>query len=495
MNWRRLLGFCLAPVLAVALPSGCGGATPPAGPVSETEYLALLLDGKKIGHSKVTRTVAEEKVTTSVAMVMTMTRGPVSITVRIVETNFETTRGKPLGFKSVQDLGIMAQTVEGTVDEQGKVHVKTTAAGKTRTRTMDWPEGALMSEGLALLSRKKGLKEGTTYTCKAFMADSLKAVEVRVEVGAKREVDLFGRVVSLREMKTKFLSGISGLESVTYVNDKGGALKTITTAMGMKIVMVSCSKEVALSPNDVTDFLAKLLLASPVPLDGLNRTASVTYRLEPIGEAKLDIPATDDQTVSKAPDGALIVKVSPARPAAGAKFPYKGSDKAALAAMKPARYVQSDDKRIVTLARKAVGDAADAADAVRRIEKFVAGYIHKKNLAVGYATASEVALSRQGDCTEHAVLAAAMCRAVGIPAQVVVGVAYVPRFGGRKHVFGPHAWVRAYIRGKWIGLDATLGQFDAGHIALSAGNGSPEDFFSIVRVLGNFKIAQASLEK
>ena len=495
MQLRRVFGCWLAAALAGVLSSGCGAETPPAGPTCDIEYSALLLAGKKIGHSKVTRTVAEGKVTTAVEMVMTMSRGPISITARVGETSIETTQGKPLSFKSVQDLGIMAQTVEGTVDEEGKVQVKITSAGKTSTRTMDWPEGALMPEGLALLSRKKGFKEGTSYTCKAFMADSLKGVEARVEVGPKREVDLFGRVVSLTEMKTRFLSGMGGHEAVSYVDDKGNALKTVSTAMGMKVVMIACSKEVALSPNDVTDFVARLLLDSPVPLEGLDRTASVTYRLEPVGEAKLDIPATDNQSVRKAQDGALIVKVSPARPAAGAKFPYRGKDKAALAAMKPARFVQSDDKRIVALARKAVGDAADAAQAARRIEAFVAGYIRKKDFSVGYATASEVALSRQGDCTEHAVLAAAMCRAVGVPAQVVIGVTYVPEFGKRKHVFGPHAWVRAYVGGKWIGLDASLGRYDAGHIALAAGNGSPGDFFSITQVLGNFKITRASLKK
>ena len=69
-------------------------------------------------------------------------------------------------------------------------------------------------------------------------------------------------------------------------------------------------------------------------------------------------------------------------------------------------------------------------EAVRRIESFVARYIDNKSMSVGYASAVEVVESRQGDCSEFAVLTAALCRAVGIPAQVVVGIAYVKEFAG-----------------------------------------------------------------
>jgi transglutaminase-like putative cysteine protease len=123
----------------------------------------------------------------------------------------------------------------------------------------------------------------------------------------------------------------------------------------------------------------------------------------------------------------------------------------------------------------------------------VANYIDNKSLSVGYASAAEVAVSRQGDCSEFAVLTAAMCRAVGIPAQVVVGVAYVEAFSGLQDGFGPHAWAQAYVGGKWVGLDSAfkssgLGGYDAGHIALAIGNGDPADFFALVNTIGQFKI-------
>jgi hypothetical protein len=76
---------------------------------------------------------------------------------------------------------------------------------------------------------------------------------------------------------------------------------------------------------------------------------------------------------------------------------------------------------------------------------------------------------------------------------VVAGVAYVDEFLGLKTIFGGHAWVQAYVGGKWVGLDSTFkssgrGGHDAGHIALAVGDGDPTDFFGMVNSLGKFRI-------
>ncbi len=95
-------------------------------------------------------------------------------------------------------------------------------------------------------------------------------------------------------------------------------------------------------------------------------------------------------------------------------------------------------------------------------------------------------------------MTAAMCRAVGIPAQVVVGIAYVEDFAGLQG-FGGHAWTQAYVGGKWVGLDAAFkgtgrGGYDAGHIALAAGGGEPADFLNMASILGQFKIDKVTVK-
>ena len=132
-------------------------------------------------------------------------------------------------------------------------------------------------------------------------------------------------------------------------------------------------------------------------------------------------------------------------------------------------WLQSDAPPIVKLAADAVGDAKTPREQMQRLETFVRGYITNKNLSVGYASALEVAKNPEGDCTEHAVLLAALGRARGIATRVVDGLAYVDSYAGNRYVFVPHAWAQAYVDGHWQSFDAALPGFDAGHIALSVG--------------------------
>jgi hypothetical protein len=461
------------------------------------EYMAVLMQGKKVGHAVLTRSVVDGKVSTEMKAEYTLFRMGVPLKSHVESSFVETADGKVVSFKVIRRLGTADMTTEGTIDADGKLQIKRTSSGKETTETMDWPEGAMGPEGLRLQLLQKNLKEGTTYKVALFEPSILKAVEANVEVGARQKVDLLGRVVELTEVKSIMnLPPAGEITTTTYVGDDMKALKIIIPIMGMKLEMIACTEEVALSEVEPTDFFDKLILKSPKPIEGIRQAKAATYQLAPTDAKELDMPQSDNQKVKAGPDGTVIVEVRPAEPPAGAKLPYEGDDKTALEALKPSRYVESDREEVIALARKAVGDAKDAALAVRRIEKFVGEYIDNKSLSVGYATAAEVLAGREGDCSEHAVLVSALCRAAGIPSQVVCGLVYVEESGELKDIFGPHAWARAYVGGKWVGLDAAMPDgYGAGHITLSTGNGDPEGFFGMITRLGRFEIKQVSIER
>lgn len=89
------------------------------------------------------------------------------------------------------------------------------------------------------------------------------------------------------------------------------------------------------------------------------------------------------------------------------------------------------------------------------LEAFVERWIEKKSLAKSYDVASQVAKSREGDCTEHAVLLTALVRAFKLPARIVHGLVLVEE-GERREAFG-HAWVEFYRKKEgWQPLDAAL---------------------------------------
>jgi hypothetical protein len=485
-------------IFACLVPTTLAG---PKADSDETEYLAVFMEGKKVGHAVETRTVSGDKVTTSENVSITVSRGGISITIEMTETSIETTSGEPLGFEVTQKLGAMTMKMAGQIDKQGLISLTTNSMGAEQKSTLQWPQGAVMAEGLRLLTLKKGLKEGTQYTVKIFSPGMMQALDADVRIGAEQNVDLLGRVVPLREVTTTLnMPGAGKVVSTSYVDQDLQMQKTIMPIAGMQVEMVACPKEFALGQNDVLELIDKMFLASPESLTNLASAKSITYFLSPVkGDASFTIPSTDNQKARRLNNGGIILKVEPVAAPAGVRFPYKGTDPAILEAMKPTRFLQSDDEKVIELAGRAVGGTKNAAEAARKIEAFVADYIENRSLSVGYASAAEVAKSRQGDCSEFAVLTAAMCRAVGIPAQVVAGVAYVDDFLGNRG-FGGHAWAQAYIGGKWIGLDASFkgagrGGYDAGHIALAVGNGEPVDFFNLASTLGQFKIDRVTVER
>ena len=496
MKVRYLVSVCLVLVANLALPARHTYGGPVLG---ETEYFAVFMEGKKVGHSTQSREVAGTKVTTTEKISITISRANIPVTIDMTETSVETTDGRPLSFEATQELSAMTMKVAGTVNSQGMVELTTTSMGTKQKSTLEWPSGAVMAEGMRLLTLKKGLKEGSQYSARIFSPGMLQAVDARIHIGPEQNVDLLGRVVSLTEVTTTLnMPGAGEIVSTSFVDDDLRVQKSIMPVAGLQIEMVACAKEFALGENDVLELVDKMFLASPQPLENIGAASSATYYLSPTKDANLIIPSNDNQKVQQVENGRVVVTVKPVAAPTRAKFPYKGKDSTILEATKPTRFVQSDRKEIIELARRAVGDTKDAAEAAKKIEAFVAGFVEHKNLSVGYASAAEVAESRHGDCSEFAVLTAAMCRAVGIPAQVVVGIAYVKTFAGLEDRFGGHAWVQAYIGGKWIGLDAAfksagLGGYDPGHIALSIGNGNPEDFLNLVSTIGRFKIEKVIL--
>src|SRR5262249_53273448 len=127
-------------------------------------------------------------------------------------------------------------------------------------------------------------------------------------------------------------------------------------------------------------------------------------------------------------------------------------------------FVNSDDKLVKEHARKAVGDETDPWKKARMIEKWVNSNMRSLNFDNGIATADHVARTMEGDCTEFAMLGAAMCRAAGVPSRTALGLVYHVDKGTPKLSY--HMWMEVNINGQWIALDPTLGKNSVGPVHL-----------------------------
>ena len=97
---------------------------------------------------------------------------------------------------------------------------------------------------------------------------------------------------------------------------------------------------------------------------------------------------------------------------------------------------------------------AGLASKLSGISQYVADFIHNPTYVRGFDIASVVAKNRSGDCTEYAVLATALARAMGFPARVVMGSVIVDY--KTRVVAAGHAWTEIWWQGQWHTLDAAL---------------------------------------
>ena len=249
--------------------------------------------------------------------------------------------------------------------------------------------------------------------------------------------------------------------------------------------------------------MAATLIRSDRSIEQPRQTRSAVFELK-ISQAneehtatKINLPNSGYQRVTwKDPQTARIVVDldKPVKPIND----YPNESHLAATAM-----LNHEDPAIEQLLKRAIGSQQRKLTGSAKTTylcNFVQQHIQVKDLSVGFATAGEVARTRVGDCTEHAVLLAALLRAANIPSRTVSGLVYIDQFLNQHDVFGYHMWTQAWITdrnssGRWIDLDAALpthDDFDATHIALATSSLSntalANDMVAIAPTIGKLSI-------
>jgi len=453
-----------------------------AAPEQET-WMSVLLGGRKIGSMHTTRDVRVDRVITTQQLRIELDRAGTRIALTTSETDEETSAGSPLAFESRTQLSGNETVVRGRIRDGHTVEVTSSVAGATRTHTLEWPRDALLAEGLRLAEERAGTAPGTHYSNLAFQPDNLEAVRIDSRIGETGPVDMpEGKPVLTRVEQVIHLPD-SPTRAVAWMDGDQNVAKLVMPIMGYELTMLACSPECAQAPNQSADILVHALVAAPRALSADERWHGLHLRLSATDDgAPLKFAQTDEQRVAVSGD-AVDVNIAPLD-AHGSRTESEPDAADFLAN----DWLQSKAPEIVALAKKGVGKGRSPREQMQNLEDFVRGYIRNKDLNVGYASALEVAKKPEGDCTEHAVLLAALGRARGIATRVVDGIVYVDSYAGNEHVFVPHAWTQAFVDGRWQSFDAALRGFDAGHLALSYGDGDPWRFFAGFNALGRMRI-------
>ncbi len=500
---RRLIIPIVTLALTPALPA-LDIDNPPVGVFSD-EWYALMIQGRKSGHMHATlervKTTSGDVIRSKSTMVLSAGRSDQSITVSVASQSEETIDGKPLSFTNTQKLGFIPKTVSGRFKD-GKVIITSGQFGQTsQPRTYDMPEGALMSWALYREQVKRGLKPGTKYSLLMYdpMTAEDRAIRATVEIFDKERLDLFGRTVeAVRTRQTVSLKTFLGevpVETTTWIRPDGETVKMEMSMMGIPFEMLACSKPVALAKDDPSDLMDQTLVTVRDRIDPSVDT--IRYRITGTGQGDhsvAEIPQTSMQRVEGRDNGAILLRVTrlsaARRPATQPAELTEPERKLYLAATPILDYT---DPEVARLVKQAAGDEKDPRRLISRLREFVSEYIEKKSLGVGFATAGEVARSREGDCTEHGVLLAALGRGVGIPSRLATGLVYTDEFNGRRNVFVGHLWTQFFIDGQWIDQDPALrqGDLDPTHITLSV---NPASDTGVADLVGSLWLTMGQLK-
>ena len=479
---------CLLLAFACAAVSALDGSLAKHSAAREETWMRVTLEGRKIGHLNSVREVQGNRVISTSTTRFEIDRAGTPMAFESIEQHTETTSGKPLAFDLRTRIGGSLSSTIGSIDAQGKLKVEQRTGATVVARDLEWPAGAVLTEGARLLEIKAGLAPGTRIEVPTFFGDSLSAATTHLHVIGPERVTLVGRSATLVRMEQGIEIGGARIEGTVWVDREHHPQRIRLPLLGVALEMLACDRDCALAPNQPSDVLTRTLVAAPPELERNMLDGPLRYRLR-LGESAgtTRLIDTAEQRVRELPgtDRTWEVVVTPRESDANVPAPT-------IADTRATPWLQANDADVQRLARAAAGDARTAAERMPRLEAAVREHIRSKNLSVGYASAAETADSREGDCTEHALLLAAMARSLAIPARVVSGLAFAPEYVGRKRVFVPHAWMQAWVDGSWRSFDAALNGFDAGHIAFSVGDGDPLGFYHSVSLLGATEIVAAT---
>ena len=463
------------------------------------QFYAIFKDGKKIGYYRLMRNIKSGVVGNFVEYGVEVPVDTGSTRYDGVESHHETRAGKLAGFKISRYGG--SESLFGDVINGDVLQVTSVMGSSSFDQRVPLPKGAVMTEGMRQLGRTKGFAEGTTYTVPFLDPDAMKIVPRHVVVGPTDEVDLLGKTATLTKITETFGAGGKKQTRVSYVDKEMWPMKMEMKMFGHDVVIVACDRVYAEAAGDWGETIRENLIKSPRSLNDAASARSIALHFKEkrknlgIGEPVI-FPISSGQTFNRmSRKRTIVVTVQRLAATPGRKFPYKGPSTPARLATRPSKYLQSRDKAVIAMARQAVGSAGDIVSGARAVEAFVRQYVKDKKFSPDYLSAVEVIEAKTGDCSERAILAAALCRAAGIPARIVLGIVYASEYDGQKNVFVPHVWAEVFDGTNWIGIDPSGTGWDPRRVAVFLGNVGPRNFAMMFDVLSRVTLEKVEITK
>jgi hypothetical protein len=458
---------------------------------TEDNWYSITIDGMKSGwaHDIVEVDSETKNIKSTKVQNMKLSRGGMEITIVVSSSFLETADGNPISVESTQEaMGMLQETRWKFLGET--IEMTTEAGGNPVVKTIAMPKAPWLTPQAVKRMFTKQMNENRNDITYQTMTPELGPGVITVVMTKKGETvqDVLGQektVISWETVNDKL--PIVGTEFYTKDGQSvGSKMNAGFGAIENKIM----TKHEALSPvNEVPELMVSLFVEPNKSIsDDLSK---ITMRIKTNDGAKVDLPSVGMQRATNNEDGTTTLVVDLNAPSDATPIDLTNEKYLAASAI-----CDGTDEAVIEISKSALSllpEEATVSDKAHALRSKVHEFIVEKNMSTAFGSASQTARSKEGDCSEHAVLLCGVLRAAGIPSRGVMGMVYVKSFGGPNGVFGWHMWSQALIDNKWVDLDATLTTpFSVGHIATLTSSLSDEDFgaemASIVSTIGNLQV-------
>ena len=373
-------------------------------------------------------------------------------------------------------LGI--ERAEGVVRD-GQLLLTRSRGTTSQSRQYVWPP---TNQGFFAVERslqRQPMTPGQQRQVEAFSPLSDRPVRIELRAVDRQETSLNDRQRRLLRIEA-YNTLTPGWEAPTtyWTDEHGQILKTQEALLNRQTLRVSQQEATRLNDLVQLDLGIDVEVPANQPIDDPYSKTYAVYRvhLESLRPEEVFPSSLSQRLISSGGQFALLTvsQVLPDQPAV-LEVPQEGPQPNDLS---PNRLIQSDDPRVMAIADAAAGSVADPWRGALALEQYLYRTLGKADFSQIFSSAAEVAARRKGDCSEHAVLLAATCRARKIPARVAIGLLYV----GEHQGFLYHMWNEVWIKDRWIPLDATLGRGGVGatHLTLRTSSLAGESPYSLV---------------
>jgi len=434
---------------------------------SREEWAGIYFNQSKVGyaHHEIKRTEDGYQMREDVFMDMSVMNTPQKL-----ESSMNAVVNRDLSlsmFSFRMSSGFISFIVYGTV-EGTLFKLRTITGGTEQKKELRLEEVPVLAGSLKYYILRQGLVNGALYSRNFFDPLTLSNRKVDVRVEGEEDIVVHGESFRCYKLRQSFM----GVELYAWVAQNG---ETVREESPMGLILLREDKEQALRENwsERPDVVA----ATSVKIDQPFAKSGISYlkvRLQNIQAVDFDLHG-GRQSLDR---DMVAIRLEDLNNDDTYALPFSGSGfRDYLAAT---HMIQSDSNAMQALAATIAAGATDAQKVVRVLTNWVYKNIEKRP-TLSMPSALEVLKTKQGDCNEHAVLLAALCRALGIPSKLCAGLVYM------KGSFYYHAWLEVYLN-RWISVDPTMNQFPADVTHIRFIEGDLDKQLMVLHLVGRLKM-------